>query len=400
MSGAAARPRVLMVCTRDVPEHAESGRERTMAFILRSLRARGDVEILRLHSVLERRSVGRVLSTLGAAIAGVATGRPLPLQSLLFHDTRQARALVETIERTRPDTVYFDGVRSGALAMRLRARWPGLRLVCDFDDLMSRRMEVLAEARQPISMGYLKKLVPAWVQKHVLDGLVARAIQAYEWRALRQLERRIGQACDDVVLVSSVDAAHLREQQPGAAVTVIPPGMAAHRALQPLSRVERFVFIGSDSLLQNRQAIEFLVDLWARVRPATPLHVFGKQAGAYAAVDGVVFRGFVADVASAYEAGSVLLAPSFLSGGVKTKVLEAMSFGVVPLGTAVTFEGIAADCGALAAGPERIAEWVADPARWCASWREHGGAAIAQVARSHAEPVLGEQWCRVVWPGA
>lgn len=400
MSGAPTTPRVLMVCTRDFPEQAESGRERTMAFILRNLKAHGTVEILRLHSVLERRSAVRLAATLGAAIAGLLTGRPLPLQALLFRDPRFARELVETVRESPPDAVYFDGVRSGALAMRLRARFPDLRLVCDFDDLMSRRMQVLAESRQPISMGYLKKLVPAWVQKNVLDGVVARVIQAYEWRALRSLERRIGRACDELVLVSSVDAAHLREQQRDAPVTVIPPYMDVHRALQPLPAVRRFVFIGSDGLLQNRQSIEFLIGLWARVRPATPLHIFGKQAGKYPATAGVVFHGFVADVAAAYEAGSVLLAPSFLGGGVKTKVLEAMTFGIVPLGTEVTFEGIAADCGALTATAEQIADWVTEPARWCAQWRERGGEAIAQVARGHSEQLLGDRWRRVVWPRA
>jgi len=294
--------------------------------------------------------------------------------------------------------VYFDGVRSGALAMAVRRRFPALRLVCDFDDLMSRRMEMLAASRQPISMGYLKKLVPAWVQKHVLDGMVARAIQAYEWRALRNVEKRICRVCDEVVLVSSVDGEHLRQQVADAPATVIPPFMGEARVVGPLSAVDRFVFIGSDSLLQNRQSIEFLVALWARLRPATPLHLFGKQSGEYGEVPGVVFRGFVADVADVYSPGSVLLAPSFVSGGVKTKVLEAMAFGCVPLGTPITFEGIEADFAELTGDAGRIGDWVRDPARHVAHWARSGAAAIAQAGRNHARARLSARWCKVVWP--
>lgn len=400
MSEDPGRPSVLMVCTRDIPAQSESGRERTMAFIRRSLEEQGDVRFMRLHSLLERRSGRRLLSVTVALMGGVLRGRPLPLQALLFHDPRAARELEAEVRRTHPDAVYFDGVRSGSLATSLRAHCPQLTIVCDFDDLMSRRMKVLAASRQPISMGYLRKLVPAWVQRHVLDGFVARGIQAYEWRALRSLERRIAAACDAVVLVSSVDASHAREQMPAASVAVIPPYMAAPRAAAPLGSVERFVFIGSDSLLQNRQAIDYLVGLWARVRPATPLHVYGKQSATRVETPGVKFRGFIEDVAQAYQPGSVLLAPSFLSGGVKTKVLEAMSFGVIPLGTEITFEGIDADCRALTATPEQLEDWVADPARWCATWREQGGTVIAKVAISHSERLLGQRWRETVWPPA
>lgn len=389
-----------MVCTRDVPVQSESGRERTMVFIRRSLSAHGEVAFLRLHSILERRSAARFASMVFAFIVGLASWRPLPLQTLLFQDRRAARELEAAIRQHAFDTVYFDGVRSGHLAIAIRKRFPDLRLVCDFDDLMSRRMAMLADSRQPISMGYLKKLVPAWVQHHVLDGMLARAIQAYEWRSLRNLERRIAAVCDEVVLVSSVDAAHAHIDMPEAPLAVIPPYMPAPVSPALAPRVERFVFIGSDSLLQNRQAIEFLVGLWTRVAPGTPLHIFGKQTGSYPVVSGVVFRGFVPDVEAAYESGSVLLAPSFLSGGVKTKVLEAMSFGVVPLGTEITFEGIAADCRSLVGTLDQIAAWVEDPMRWWPKWQRDGAMVIAQVAKSHSADLLGRRWCDVVWPPA
>jgi len=390
--------RVLLVCTREIPREAESGRERTMAFILQSLEAGGEVKQLRLHSALERRSAGRIMRLLAAAAWGVLTLRPIPLQALLFHAGGSERELDALVAHLRPETVVFDGVRSGQMALGLRARFPSLRIVCDFDDLMSRRMEVLARTGQPISMGYLRKMVPAWVQRCVLDGLFARLILSYEHRALRAAEGRIGRACDDTVLVSSVDAGHLRSLSPGVRVSVVPPYMGAHAPFRPLVAVERFVFIGGDSLLQNRQAIEFLVSLWARARPATPLHIFGKQGRIYPEVPGVVFRGFVADVADAYLPGSVLLAPSFLSGGVKTKVLEAMSYGIVPLGTEVTFEGIEADFDGLTGGPAQIEEWVCDPARYVGGWAERGAAAIGQAACNHAEARLGKRWRTIVWP--
>lgn len=398
MTSAARRPRVLMVCTRASSENPESGHDRVMAFTQRSLRDGGDVEILRIYPLFERRSARRILSILGAAMGGVLSGCPIPLQVLLFHDLRHASALEEAVARFQPDAVYFDGVRAGALAFALRKLHPQLRLVCDFEDLMSRRIEVLAQARQPLSMGYLKKYVPDWIQRHVLDGFFVRMVQGYEQRSLRSIEGRLAQVCNQIVLLSAEEANLMAVQHPGAPVVSIPPALALHRAPPPLQRVHQFVFIGSDSLLQNRQSIEFLVALWARARPSTPLHVFGKQSGAYAAVENVVFRGFVKDVADAYEAGSILLAPSFLPGGVKTKVLEAMSFGIVPLGTAITFAGIAADCTPLTPELAQLEEWVVSPQRWCDHWLECGASIIAAVGSAHSESVVAEQRRQAVWP--
>jgi glycosyltransferase involved in cell wall biosynthesis len=391
-------PRLLMVVTRDIPAQAESGRERTMCFIKRKLSEAGAIDTLRLHSALERRSAGRLLAVAGRALGGLLRGRPIPLQTLLFYSPAYAGELEQAVRDLQPDAVYFDGVRSGLYALALRRRYADLTLVCDFDDLMSRRIEVLAERRQPISMGYLKKLVPGWVQRHVLDGIVARAIQAYEHRALRSLENQIAKVCDSVVLVSSVDAGHLREQLPDVPVEVIPPYMDAQRPMQPLDAIRRFIFIGADSLLQNRLTIEYLVATWQRLRPGTELHIFGKQTGRYPDVGNVVFRGFIDDLADAYQPGSVLLAPSFVGGGVKTKVLEAFSYGVVPVGTETTFEGIDADCSRLTLSEQQIDSLVCAPHEWVALLGAAGAEAMRAVAHNHGAGRLGEHWQNIVWP--
>ena len=52
------------------------------------------------------------------------------------------------------------------------------------------------------------------------------------------------------------------------------------------------------------------------------------------------FVGEVEDVADFYEQIDFLLVPSFVEGGVKTKVLEAAEYGIPSIGNATTFEGI------------------------------------------------------------
>ena len=89
----------------------------------------------------------------------------------------------------------------------------------------------------------------------------------------------------------------------------------------------RFVFIGSDRQTQNKLSLDVLTTLWAELRPATALHVYGSQARKPPDVLNMHWHGFVADLNDVYAPGSILLVPAVLPGGIKTKVLEAFSFG-------------------------------------------------------------------------
>lgn len=392
--------RVLMVLTRDIPEFPKNGRERTMCFILDTLQKYGVVERFRLHSFLERRSLWRILALIGKWFLGLVRGEPIPFQVLLFYSPHYLRLLEKTIERYRPDAVYFDGVRAGPYAVALRHRGINLNFICDFDDLMSRRMLLLAEGRQPISMGYLKELVPRWVQRHVLGGRGARVIQAYEYRALRRIENRIALACNGVVLVSRIDAEHMLQQGHRITVEIIPPFMEARQPMHELKEIRRFVFVGSDNQRQNFLTIKHLMEMWSRMHPVTELHIYGKQSFDYASTHGVVFHGFVSDIADAYAPGSVMLAPSFLDGGVKTKVLEAFSYGVPVVGTEITFAGISADCRALTVTQEQLENLVLNPEKWVELIDSASASVMSEIKNNHSSDKLRMRWLQLVFPDA
>jgi glycosyltransferase involved in cell wall biosynthesis len=380
-----------------------SGRENTMSFIYNSLKQGGHVDLVRCESLLEKRTIGRILTAIISGIWSLLRHvRPVPLQGLLFHDRKLAARLANKVEELQPSTVYFDGIRSGLEAPALRARFPNLRLVCDFDDLMSRRVQMLRSGREQLSLGYLKNRIPAWLERVLLRGWIGKSVLAYEQHALKVAELRVIAACDAIVLVSDRDAVELRKLPHRASIEVIPPVMpVASQAPswpQDAFAIRRFVFVGSDSLVQNRQAIEFLVSLWNRVHPRTPLHVFGRQSGTYEKTPGLHFHGFVEDIAVAYEPGSVLLAPSFLSGGVKTKVLEAMAYGVIPVGTALTFEGIRAPVSPLVCETDDWASLVSNPSEWEHTLATYGPIAIAHAMRNHSPDTLGPRWRQVIWP--
>jgi glycosyltransferase involved in cell wall biosynthesis len=389
--------RVLMVCTRNIRPDANTGRERTMAFIHSALSEAGTTRVVKIDSLLEERSIRRIVGLAAKLVAGLLKREPLPLQSLLFYDARYEVLLEREVLAYQPDCVYFDGIRSGIYAPFVKRRFPKLRVVCDFDDLMSHRMEVLAETGEPLSLGYLKRFVPEWVQKYIVGGLLSKGVLKYERNALMHTESRVASACNAVVLVSTVEGEKLRSQVSGSSVEVIPPVIAGASADVADVPITRFIFIGSDGLVQNRLTIEYLVNLWSETRPAVPLHIYGKQNNRYRAVEGVRFEGFVQDVAEVYTAGSIMLAPSFVRGGVKTKILEAMSYGNVPVGNDITFEGIQADCAALIFNDAQLRNFVQEPQLCKRRLLSEGALAIDQVRVSHSVERVGSAWVNVVW---
>ncbi|RFO95133.1 hypothetical protein DIC66_20100 [Rhodoferax lacus] len=243
--------------------------------------------------------------------------------------------------------------------------------------------------------------LPDAYERHVIQSLASSVISRYEAHALAGLEHRILAAADAVVLVSSVEAAQLRESlhvNLSVKVTTIPPPMPQAIPSMPSPTISRFVFVGSDSLLQNRRTIEVLVDIWLRLRPAVPLHLYGRQKGAYALVPGLIVHGFVDNIAEAYGAGSVMLAPSFVDGGVKSKVLEAFAHGIVVVGNLTTFEGIGAPTNSLVLGTEDMEKFVRSPQLQLSQLVYDAQVVIAAARENHSPAKLSVQWRAVVWP--
>jgi glycosyltransferase involved in cell wall biosynthesis len=155
---------------------------------------------------------------------------------------------------------------------------------------------------------------------------------------------------DSVVLLNRCEALMLREvaevcKTPRAMVVAIPPmAKPVGRNVQSSDLHPptgwRAIFVGSDVLVQNRVTIAYLLDLWSNARIGTTLHIYGRQKGHWPNVPNVTFAGYVADIEVAYEPGSILVYPCFVPGGIKTKVLEAFSYGIPVIGNTLTFEGI------------------------------------------------------------
>jgi hypothetical protein len=330
--------RVAIVITRNLSE--QNGRTPILSHILRALNARYETKLFRLPALVESRSLQDIAGALLVWTASLCRGRPLPLQCVLYASPRQCNAIAAGIAENACDTVYLDTVRCQQLLRKLRLRLPGLHVVTDFDDLMSRRAGYLLRNRLPFATGHVGRHVPRWLRV-LCEKLLARPIAAYEAFTLPAAEDEVIASSDATILISSADRDMLKSRTSVDTVHAISPAVTVVRPPLEDIRPTRFVFIGSDNFIHNRSAIDFLLEIWRKYRPPLDLHLYGLQGRTYLAAQGVHWHGFVEDLAEVYQPGSIALAPAMDRGGIKTKVLEAWAWGCPVLCNQAAMEGLA-----------------------------------------------------------
>jgi glycosyltransferase involved in cell wall biosynthesis len=387
--------------TRDIPQAASNGRERTLCYIRKAIGMDADVRELKIHSVFETGTFGSKLRASLRVAEGLLTGRPCALQVAMFASSDGKRRLIEAIEDYKPDVIYFDSVRMVDYAAFARRRYPLSHIICDLDDLMSRRANILRTGNFALSVGYLAKSIPAAVVSLINSRVTRNLLLRYEEYALKGHERRAAASSNAVTLVSTTDADALERILPDAMKkrvhVIAPPVDSVKRLARPVDPV-RFVFVGADSQLQNRLAIEYLVESWKKLELSLPLVIYGRMSRQYEPVPNVVFAGFAKTLDEVYTPNSIALCPTFLRGGIKSKVLEAVSFGCVPVGNDAAYEGLNFEDAALAMEEGRLHRFLDDPFADLNEVIEAATRFAAFCERNFSMPVFVRRWGDLLRP--
>lgn len=394
------RLHVAMVLTREL--NVAGGRPVVLNNVIAALARNHDLEIIRLRNVFELRSAIAFAGVFVAWIASILRLRPLPLQCVLYGDRKEVGAVYTRLREARFDAIYLDTVRCHRLLRAIGRGSGNIRVISDFDDLMSRRMSMIHDHSLPLATGNVAASAPLWL-KRLLSGPAAAFISWYEAAALRRSESDVVARSDAVVLVSHHERDELRRRLPvelRSRIHCIPPMMPLRSSPGRNPSHRRFIFIGSDRLLQNRAAIDRLIAMWRRLRPSAVLHIFGDQSRPIQPADAVSWHGVVSDLSEVYQPGSILLLPAPFGGGCKTKVAEAWSFGCPVLGNPAAFEGFD-----FAGYPLNLPEAVWDdyicrPEAFDSIWKEAAQAGWNFVAERLSPRRIAVAWEQIIRPQA
>ncbi|MET8993640.1 glycosyltransferase [Amycolatopsis sp. NPDC004169] len=164
---------------------------------------------------------------------------------------------------------------------------------------------------------------------------------------LRESELGLTRATDVTFTVSDVERALLRELVPSARVEVLSNVHHADGALAVPDGRADVLFVGSFDHLPNRDAARWLateiMPLVRRRRPDAVARIVGSNPPEEVfdlAREGVVVRGWVPNLDSAYGEARVVVAPLRFGAGVKGKLGESLAYGVPVVATPLATEGM------------------------------------------------------------
>jgi polysaccharide biosynthesis protein PslH len=208
---------------------------------------------------------------------------------------------------------------------------------------------------------------------------IASSLKRYELRAMEQV--------DAIVPISERDAADFRHLGVTKPMYVVPCGVTPCPPSPAPCPLPTVGFIGALDYRPNQDAVRWIrAELWPRVlarMPEARLSIAGSSPPSWMRdVESV------ADAAEFIGTKAVMIAPLFAGGGMRIKVLEAMSLGKAVVATTIGAEGIDVDDLVIADNADAFADAVVRLLRDPAEAARLGAAARAAVAKRYDSDTL------------
>lgn len=318
------------------------------------------------------------------AAVNLAVSGGRPLQDAFFGSRTARDTVARTVDAFDPDTIVVDMLRMAQFVEGL-SRKPRGRLVLDMDDVLSLRYARMRQAGTGNVLGAFGERLPKAVR--LAADVLPKALLGLEERRMRIREAEAPKAFDATMVVSPLEANHLRTRI-GQPISAHPPAVD-EMPFRPRDYAKRLrvVFLGGDNYGPNAESL-VEIDRVARILAgnAPRLPIVFEAAGAVTRdldLRHVRRLGYVSDLAELFTHDAVLLAPVRSGSGVKTKVLDAMAHSVPVITTSLGTEGLAVEPESEIVIRDRVEDLAAALIRF-AGHETHRLASVARGGWSYA----------------
>ncbi len=207
-----------------------------------------------------------------------------------------------------------------------------------------------------------------WFDYAATAGFPMSRVYRMEGERLRQVERKLAETCDRLLVVSDAECSLFRSFCQTTRIAAVGNGVDfRYFAPAPDVAVDKFscVFVGVMNYKPNADAaVWFANNVFPKIReryPAAMFRVVGKsptaEVRALASISGIEVTGSVPDVRPWLHRATCAVVPLQIARGVQNKVLEAMSCGRPVICSPAPLKGLAAEPGLHLLRADSAAEW-------------------------------------------
>jgi glycosyltransferase involved in cell wall biosynthesis len=302
----------------------------------------------RLKSVEKIRIPG-ILAAMFQIFTKSLVARTRSLQEALFYSPKIQRRLDRAFQAIQPDVVFCDMLRTAQYFESL----PGgkARKIFDMDDMLSARYAYLLQGTDQNILGNFSQKLPKFLD-FLVNKFLRKAILEREARLVAAREIALIDKFDATILVSPKEAGIMQERSGKDSVRYVYP---AARLSEQGPRDYRHIgntlsFMGLLNVAHNEKGLlHFLEDIFPVLIEKVPdlkLYILGarvtpgiaRYADRYS--HHIELTGYVDDVRDVIRKTRVFIAPIYFGTGIKTKIIEVMSFGMPVVSTIVGAEGL------------------------------------------------------------
>ncbi|WP_219837812.1 glycosyltransferase family 4 protein [Paenibacillus sp. R14(2021)] len=280
--------------------------------------------------------------------------RKWPLQVAVYYSRKTHRKVKEAVKAEKPEFILYDMVRVAEYLSDEKGS-----KVLSYDDLLSLRYRRQLEWFQyiPSIFGGFTGKLPGGMKRLADLKFIQKWLINFESRLLDKYERGVAKQFHHLVFTSPVEAESFQKLTSHESCYGIPmkfePDQARGKGPRRYDR-NKLVFVGKMDIPHNSSAVAYFCErVWPsikRLAPETTFYIVGKNPTPAVLrlqemYPGVVVTGEVDNVKRVVGDSALMIAPMLFGTGIKTKIVEAMSWGVPVVTNQIGIEGIDANHG-------------------------------------------------------
>lgn len=263
------------------------------------------------------------------------------LQERIFYSKQSKQIILKEIEEFEPDIVYTDMIRT---AQYIKNENIKIKRIVDIDDLLSIRYDRFIKDKESSIFGTFNHLFPSFLRIPI-EKFLKNSLLKYEKKLISKREQEVVKKFDISFLVSQKETFMLRELTDIKTIYTNTQAIPLRENIYNSPKKNNLLFIGNMSTAQNLSSLKMIVyEILPQLTFDYQLLVVGKYDNRTITITqenkNIQLLGFVEDLEEVLKDIKLALMPISFGTGIKTKILDCMSYGIPVLTNSVGNEGL------------------------------------------------------------